>query len=87
MKQFLRKSVTLAFMRESKPIEDVEIAPVFPMRINKYLAMKKHGSRREVDEFIKEGKIFLNGRLAVLGDKVKEGDLVEYKFSGKQHKK
>lgn len=74
-------------MRETKPTEEeVAVAPVFPMRINKYLAMKKHGSRREVDEFIRQGKIFLNDRLAVLGDKVKEGDVVEYKFSGKQHK-
>jgi len=49
----------------------------YPIRINRYLALKNICSRREADEFIKAGKIAINGRRAVLGDKVRENDLVE----------
>lgn len=56
----------------------------YPMRINKYLALKKHSTRRGADELIKEKKVFINGRLAVLGDKVTEADQVEVRFRGKQ---
>lgn len=52
------------------------------VRINKYLAMKKHSTRRGADELIKDKKVFLNGKLAVLGDKVNESDLVEVRFRG-----
>ncbi len=55
----------------------------YPMRINKYLAWKKHSTRRGADELINEGKVFLNGRKAVLGDKVMESDNVEVRFRGK----
>ncbi len=54
----------------------------FPMRINKYLAWKKHSTRRGADELIKDKKVFLNGKLAVLGDKVNEHDSVEVRFRG-----
>ena len=47
------------------------------MRINKYLALKKYSTRRGADELIKNKKVFINGRLAVLGDQVKETDKVE----------
>ena len=55
----------------------------YPMRINKYLAWKKHSTRRGADELINEGKVFLNGKKAVLGDKVNEDDNVEVRFRGK----
>jgi len=58
-------------------------APLFPMRINKYLAFKKHSTRRGADELIKKKLVFINNKLAVLGDKVKEADNVEIKFRGK----
>jgi len=57
--------------------------PVFPMRINKYLAHQKHSTRRGADELITKGQVFINNRLAVLGDKVKETDKVEVRFRGK----
>ncbi len=57
--------------------------PAFPMRINKYLALKKHSTRRGADELVAKGQVFINGRLAVLGDKVNEKDNVEVKFRGK----
>lgn len=56
---------------------------IFPMRINRYLALKKHSTRRKVDELIKKKQVFLNGRLAVLGDKVQKSDTVEVNFRGK----
>ena len=49
----------------------------YPIRINRYLALKNICSRREADEFIKAGKIAINGRQAVLGEKVQKNDLVE----------
>ncbi len=52
---------------------------LYPMRINKYLALKKISTRRGADELIKTKKVFLNGKLAVLGSKVKEKDKVEVK--------
>jgi len=58
--------------------------PLFPMRINKYLAYRKHSTRRGADDLIKQKKVFLNSRLAVLGDKVNEHDNVEVRFTGKQ---
>ena len=58
--------------------------PVFPMRINKYLALKKHSTRRGADELINKKQVFINGRLAVLGDKVLEKDQIEVRFRGKQ---
>ncbi len=52
---------------------------IFPMRINKYLALKKISTRRGADELVKGKKIFINDRLAVLGSKVKETDKIEVK--------
>ncbi|EKE16222.1 MAG: hypothetical protein ACD_11C00026G0012 [uncultured bacterium] len=51
----------------------------YPIRINKYLAGKNVCSRREADTLIEEGKIMLNDRVAVLGDKVNENDVVGVK--------
>lgn len=53
------------------------------MRINQYFAAKNKMTRREVDALIKEGKIFLNGKPAVLGSKVEKDDTVEFKYRGK----
>lgn len=49
----------------------------FPMRINKYLAVKNYASRREADRLIQVGMVKINGRVAKLGDKVNEKDVVE----------
>lgn len=51
----------------------------YPMRINKYLALKKISTRRGADELVKEKKVFINGKLAVLGSRVNEKDKVEIK--------
>jgi 23S rRNA pseudouridine2604 synthase len=49
----------------------------FPMRINQYLAHHNHATRRGADDLIVRKKVFINGRLAVLGDKVHMNDVVE----------
>jgi len=55
----------------------------FPMRINKYLAMKGYATRRGADELIARKTVTINGRPAVLGDKVNETDVVEVRKSRK----
>lgn len=57
----------------------------YPMRINKYLAQLGHATRRGADELIERGRVLINGRTAILGDKVTETDKVEVK-SGKRPK-
>lgn len=54
------------------------------MRINKYLALKKYSTRRGADEIIEQGKVFINGKKAKLGDKVLENDVIDVRFRGKQ---
>lgn len=46
------------------------------MRINKYLAHHQYCSRREADTLINDGKVFINGKTAQLGDQVTENDEV-----------
>ncbi len=48
----------------------------FPMRINKYLAEQKIASRREADTLIERKQVLINGKVAVLGQAVNEGDKV-----------
>ena len=59
-------------------------ASEFPMRINKYLALHNHGTRRGADELVEKGQVFINGRRAVVGDKVNAQDTVDVRRSGKQ---
>lgn len=51
--------------------------PTFPMRINKYLAWKKYATRRAADKLIEKGAVFINGRKAVIGEKITAKDIVE----------
>lgn len=55
---------------------------IYPIRINKYLAQHNYATRTGADELIKKGLVFINGRKAVLGDKVYEGDEVQVKNKG-----
>ena len=56
----------------------------YPVRINKYLAHQKICARREADELILQKKVKINGRIAVLGDKVKEKDKVTVEGNSKK---
>jgi|CXWL01.1.fsa_nt_gi 23S rRNA pseudouridine2604 synthase len=49
----------------------------YPMRINKYLAKQGISTRRGADELVTKKKVLINGRVAVLGDKIEETDRVE----------
>lgn len=60
------------------------MADIYPMRINKYLALKNYATRRGADELIEKHQVIINGRFAVLGDKVMETDIVEVRTSGKR---
>ena len=53
------------------------------MRLNKYMSREGYSSRREADTLIAAGRVRINGRIAVLGDKVNEGDTVEV-LSGRE---
>jgi len=53
------------------------------MRINRYLALQGHSTRRGADEMIEKGLVFLNRRRAVLGDIVQKSDTVEVRRRGK----
>lgn len=44
------------------------------MRIQKYLAQIGKGSRREIEEWIRQGRILLNGKPVELGDQLEIGD-------------
>src|SRR5438309_2042195 len=46
------------------------------MRINKFFTEQGYCSRRQADRLIGERRVTINGRVAVLGDKVNEGDTV-----------
>ena len=61
-------------------------ADEYPMRINKYLAREGIATRRGADELIARGKVLVNGRVAVLGEKVHKGDTVELRGSSSPKK-
>jgi 23S rRNA pseudouridine2604 synthase len=56
--------------------KNTNAASEFPMRINKYLAHKGYATRKGADELIEKSRVTINGRVAVLGDKVNESDEV-----------
>jgi 23S rRNA pseudouridine2604 synthase len=49
---------------------------IYPVRINRYLALNNISSRREADALIEKGVVLINGKKAKIGDKVNEGDKV-----------
>jgi len=60
-------------------------ATSYPMRINRYLALRGIATRRDADTLIEKGSVFINGEKARLGDKVNETDEVEVR-TGKKPK-
>ena len=55
---------------------------LYPIRINKYLAINNFSTRVGGDDLVKKGLVFINGRKAVLGDKVYENDEVTVNKKG-----
>lgn len=66
-----------------KPQDKAPEKAEYPMRINKYLALHNHSTRRGADELIEKHQVLINGRYAVLGDKVVETDAVEVRGNKK----
>lgn len=56
------------------------------MRINVALRDKKLASRREADALITEGKVFVNGKRAVIGMDVTETDTIEIRGKKKENR-
>jgi len=56
---------------------------IYPIRINRYLALKNICSRREADDLIAEKIVKINDKIAIIGDKVNEGDQVEVNLAVK----
>jgi len=54
------------------------------VRLNIFLRDENLGSRREIDKFISDNKIRLNGKVATLGTKVKNGDSITISISAKK---
>src|SRR3989344_1458390 len=73
-------------MKKFSKLSSARDADEYPMRINKYLALKNYATRRGGDELVSKGLVFINGRKAMLGDKVSEADTVEVKLKGKAKK-
>lgn len=48
------------------------------MRIQKYIAETGLCSRRKAEEYIRDGNITVNGKVAVIGQNVEENDIVKY---------
>src|SRR6476646_7297427 len=45
-------------------------------RLQKLLAGAGHGSRRGIEEWIRDGRVTVNGRIAALGDRASAGDQI-----------
>lgn len=56
------------------------------MRINKYIGQKGWASRREADTLIEKGLILINGKKAVIGQKIGENDTVTLAGKTKEKK-
>lgn len=55
----------------------------FPIRINRYLALRGIATRKAGDALVSAGKVFINGKVAVLGAKVTAEDTIEVRQTGK----
>jgi 23S rRNA pseudouridine2604 synthase len=55
---------------------------LYPMRINKVMALRGLSTRKDADILIERGLVSVNGKKAVLGQKVNEADVI--KVGGKQ---
>lgn len=48
--------------------------PIFPMRLNRYLALRGFATRRKADELIAAGLVRIDGRVAKIGERVERAD-------------
>ncbi|MBA7565272.1 Ribosomal large subunit pseudouridine synthase B [subsurface metagenome] len=63
-----------------KSFTELKNKPIELIRLNKYIANSGLCSRREADEFIKQGLVTVNGKVVPeLGTKVSEKDVIKFK--------
>ena len=55
------------------------------IRLNKYLSEAGVCSRREADEAVEAGEVLIDGHVAVLGDRILEGQIVTFKGQDVSH--
>ena len=55
------------------------------MRIQKYIAETGLCSRRKAEEYVRDGKITVNWKIAIIGQNLEENDIIKY--NGKLLKK
>ncbi len=72
-------------MKPRTPTKKAAPSPLWPMRINKYLAQKGLSTRRGADALVTKGQVLINGKKAALGDMVNEKDAVIVKNSPTAH--
>ncbi|WP_167959032.1 23S rRNA pseudouridine(2604) synthase RluF [Anaerosporobacter faecicola] len=60
---------------KEKPVIEKDVQE--GVRINKYLSDCGVCSRRQADRYVEEGRIQINGKVAVMGTKIFEGDVVK----------
>lgn len=70
------RAVAVAPVRARGP-RPIPNEALYPMRINKYLAQQGHATRREADTLVEKKAVLINGRIAQVGDKIEENDVVE----------
>ena len=46
-------------------------------RLQKLLASQGHGSRRQIEQWIRDGRVSVNGRIATLGERAEPADRIE----------
>ncbi len=59
----------------------------YPVRLNRYLYLTGVCSRRKADKLIEQHEVFINNKVAVLGQKVQKGDRVTLGSEGKKLQK
>ena len=69
---FIEKGIKISSMINNKDSAEIK----YPIRINKYLFLEGYCSRRMADKLIQNGEVFLNGKKAILGQKVNLRDKV-----------
>ncbi len=58
------------------PVQAQGLRGAGSIRINKFFTQQGLCSRREADRLVEEGRVTINGRVALLGDQVRPGDVI-----------
>ncbi len=74
MKKQNNSKIETEIKKVPRPVSNGVEPLTFPVRLNRYLAHKGFSTRRGADELITKGLVKINGKVAVLGDKVESAD-------------